>query len=140
MRKKQVFPKTFTQNRPKVSLEKKVLCRYGDEVGEIDTTPKGKELLEHILEQANSLPSNSFESNTYAEISLLNKHEIIRETSNAMAAFMSVEKHLVEAGVCTSMLETLVMKAVKLGLEIGTYNETTDYLEPTSKLNIVVVR
>lgn len=136
MRKKQVFPKTFTQNRPKVSLEKKVVCRYGDEIGEIDITPKGRALLEHILEQANNLPSNNFESNTYAEVSLLNKNEIIRETSDVMAAFMPVEKHLAEAGICTSMLDVLVMKAVSLGSLIGSYNETTDYLEPTSKLNI----
>ncbi|MCG6307887.1 hypothetical protein K6U49_04535 [Vibrio alginolyticus] len=136
MRKEQVFPNTFTGNRPKVSLEKKVLCRYGEEIGQISITPNGQELLEHILEQANNLPHNSFESNTYAEISLLNKNEIIRETSDAMAAFMSVKKHLIEAGVCPSMLEVLVKKAVNLGSLIGTYNETTDYLEPTSKLNI----
>lgn len=140
MSKEKVFPNTFTGNRPKISLEKKVRCRYGNEVGEVSIIPQGQELLEHIVEQVNSLPSNSFETNTYAEVSLLNKNEIIRETSDAMAAFMIVEQHLMEAGVSPSMLEILVKKSVTLGSLIGTYNETTDYLEPTSKLKIDAIR
>ncbi|MCE0493109.1 hypothetical protein [Vibrio salinus] len=136
MSKEKIFPNLFTANRPKISLKKKELCQYGDVVRVISIIPEGQKLLEHIVEQANNLPNNRFETRTYAEISLLNKNEIIREASDSIAAFRSVEKHLIEAGASPSMLEILVRKAVNLGSLIGTYNETTDYLEPTSKLSI----